>query len=304
MITAIITSFNELKTIGKAISSIIDSEYSGTNEKLKLIVIAPDEETLSSAKKEVIRINFKNYEIIKDKGISKPNAINEALPFIQGDIVIFTDGDVNFNKGTVKALVTELRSFKNLGGVSGRQFSKNDKSTFFGYLSHLFAEALDKARQPLINGNQNNVFFPLSGYVMAIKSELLDFSLPNDVLVDDAYISYKIIEKGKKIGYTPFASANVGYPQNFSDYLKQKVRSTGGYLQLKEYGFFQNSNRGISTDFKMIFFPISYAKNLKELLFSLLIYPLRLYLWFKIYYLKLFRPQIFSKSWVQVASTK
>lgn len=306
MITVVITAYKEAKTIRATIRSILDRPFSGYDGKLKLVVVAPDSATLRAAQAEALAWDNSKLQLIEDKGTGKPAALNSSFKVLEGDITIFTDGDVSLSKGSVGSLVKELKAYPQLGGVSGRQHSINNKATFWGYTSHLFTEALDHARKPLLGGNTTGGFFPLSGYVMAVRTELLDFTLPEDVLVDDAYISYKIVAKGKKVGYTPEAAAYVKYPTNFGDYFKQKVRSTGGYLQLVSTGVMPEDlpSRTFSQDLKMILFPIRYARSPKQILFSVLQYPLRLLLWLKIYWLKTFSKESFTKSWKRVESTK
>ena len=75
---------------------------------------------------------------------------------------------------------------------------------------------------------------------MAVRN--LNIKLPSNVLSDDAYISYYIRYKNLEIAYTPKAMCCVKYPTNFKDYMKQKVRSLGGYTQLQQMGIFKKIN--------------------------------------------------------------
>ena len=156
------------------------------------------------------------------------------------------------------------------------------------------------------NGNSTNKFFPMSGYVMAVRSSLLDFKLPVDVLVDDGYISHMIYNKGYTIGYSPKAAAYVSYAKSSEDYYKQKVRSTGGYLQLKKYGVIKSidSSRGISQDLQLFLFPLKFARSPKEFIWSILLYGLRFNLWLRIFMLRFFNPRKLFNSWKRVESTK
>ena len=83
MISIVITSFNEPKTIGKAIESFLVQKIS---EKYELIVCAPDEKTLNIAKE--YQIKNKQIEIFKDPGKGKSFALNLLLPKLKGRILI------------------------------------------------------------------------------------------------------------------------------------------------------------------------------------------------------------------------
>lgn len=304
MISVIITSANEPKTISRAISCILDKAYSGYSEKLQLIVAAPDRPTLTAALRTVKEFDLTDYVEIQDPGKGKPLALNLALKQAKGELVIFTDGDVYLSRHSVKKLVEALEKFPELGGVSGRQFSIDDRNQIFGYYSYLFADALDKIRRPMQGVNPANIFFPMSGYVMAVRRKLIDFELPENVLVDDGYLSYMIYNKDYRIGYEPEAAAYVSYPKNSEDYFKQKVRSTGGYQQLKQFGIVSVGSRSIAQDLQNITFPLTYAQRPKEFIWSLMLYALRFNLWLRIFFLKLFAPAKLGKSWQRVESTK
>ncbi|KXK27452.1 MAG: Poly-beta-1,6-N-acetyl-D-glucosamine synthase [candidate division WS6 bacterium OLB20] len=305
MIDVIITSYKEPKTIRNTVRSILDRDFSGYRGVINLIVAAPDRATLSAASAEAKRWKHKELILVQDKHRGKPAALNLAMQHLKAPVTVFTDGDVSFSKGTVASLIAELDAHPKLGAVGGRQYSINSRKDFFGYTSHLFTEALHRQRYAQMNGNPENRFFPLSGYVMAVRTHLLK-PLPGHILVDDAYLSYEVLKQAYRIGYTPEAAAYVGYPKNLADYFRQKVRSTGGYLQLKNMGIVPEGApaRTLGQDLRMALFPLSFARTPRELVYSLLQYPLRIALWLRIYYLKLIRPDDFAASWQRVESTK
>ena len=65
MLSIIITSYKEPKTIGRAIESFINQNI----KDYELLVLAPDKETLDAAKKYS---KSKKVKIIKDQGKGKP----------------------------------------------------------------------------------------------------------------------------------------------------------------------------------------------------------------------------------------
>ncbi|MFQ5492680.1 MAG: glycosyltransferase [Candidatus Dojkabacteria bacterium] len=301
-ISIIITSFKEPKTIKRAVSAILEKGYSGLGINFELITVIPDRPTATAALSTVKKYRFKSHVHIEDPGKGKPHALNLAFKRARGRYIVLTDGDVYLDKNAVPELVKSLQD-KQMGGVSGRQISIDNRKTMFGFYSHLFNKALDLNR---IRAANDNTFYPMSGYIMAVKRELIDFELPDEVLVDDGYISYMIALKGFKIAYNPDAVAYVSYPKNFNDYFKQKVRSTGGYLQLKQYDIFKNqhNDRGPRGDIGMFLFPLQFAKTVKEYYWALLLYPIRIYLWFQIFVLNYISPHRYNTTWKRVESSK
>ena len=86
--SVIITAFKEEKTIGEAIKQIIYQ----LPKNSEILVIAPDEPTLSVAKK--FSEKDKRIKILKDPGKGKPTALNLGFKEAKGKVLILTDGDV------------------------------------------------------------------------------------------------------------------------------------------------------------------------------------------------------------------
>ena len=311
MLSVIITSFKEPKTIGRCISCIASRKYSGIKSPFEIIQISPDDLTLKQGRKEAnkLKLTKKQYIQIKDPRKGKPAALKIALKKAKGDIIILTDGDTYFGNGAVREL---LEPFKNpkIGGVSGRPVSQDSKENKYGYWGHLLSDSADHRRRSCMEKEDDyyvskTKFFPMSGYIMAVRK--IDFNIPSNVLSDDAYISYSIRNEGKQIAYAPSAKCYVKYPTNIKDYYKQKVRSLGGFIQLKQFGVFKKDkqSRSILIELKYAFFVLGYATNVKEFVWSLLLFPIRLITWFKI----LWEREILKKDmpklgWERIESTK
>jgi cellulose synthase/poly-beta-1,6-N-acetylglucosamine synthase-like glycosyltransferase len=129
---------------------------------------------------------------------------------------------------------------------------------------------------------------------------------PEDTLVEDAYISYVIHNQGGKIVYAPEAVVYVKYPTNMNDFYKQRKRTVGGFVQLWKYGVVteETKSRSFWRELEYAWFPLKYAQNLKELLWSFMLYPIRLWLWIRIYWERKVLNKSFFKTWVRVESTK
>lgn len=322
----IITSFKEEATIGKAVEQII-CPNKDLWLRLSLLITSPDEPTLKKAEEVCQRVGFDNYRLLKDAGEGKASALNLAVKTItnyypvspKGDLLILTDGDMSVANDAIKNLLNCLKD--DLGGVGGHPVSLDSRTTMFGYFSRLFCEAAHKRRlvDPTV---------PMSGYLYAFR--LIDgiFPIPSQVRAEDAYISQKLFSQGYSYGYAPDALAYVKFPKNLSDWYKQKTRSLGGNVQLKSLnrsveivagsdgssGSSLNTpsktqtaghvkDRSVLQDLQMVFFPIAFAKTPKELFWSLLLYPLRLFLWLKIYFNHAFN-RYKSGMWERIESSK
>ncbi len=302
MISIIITSKKEEKTLPLALKAILEEEIPDS----EIIVVSPDEETEKIIKELSIPLfsdgrakQTMSIRYLKDKGIGKPAALNLAFKEARGEILVLTDGDVLIEKGAIKKLLKYFDD-ENIGAVTGRPVSVNPSNQMFGYWSHFLTKAADNLRR---KRSKNGEYLVCSGYLYAIRNIIRE--IPEDTLVEDSIISEMIYQKGYKIAYEPQSRVFVKYPDNFSDWLKQKIRTTGGYTQKFKI---QNSKLKIQKmrsflgevkDGLKLFF--TYPKNLKEFFWTILLYLARLYLWFLIFW----QIKILKKtSWPRIESTK
>lgn len=312
MISIIITSWKEPKTIGKCIKCIADSKYSGISQDFEIIQVSPDQETLEAGTKVAKELNLSSTQYIQltDPCKGKPFALKMAKEKIKGDLVIWTDGDTFFGKGAIREL---LRAFDNpkIGGVSGRPRSMDRKDNIFGYWGHLLSDAADHRRINTLEKNRkgyymsNKTFFPMSGYIMATRKTTFD--IPSNVLSDDAYISYQLRNEGYEIGYARDAECFVKFPTTLKDYYKQKVRSLGGYTQLKRMGIFKKDkqSRNFFIELGYAFYVFKYAKTLNEYWWSLLLFPVRLWTWVRILWERgILKKDMPQNGWERILSTK
>src|SRR3989344_2846897 len=219
MISILITSYKESRTIGKAIEAFNNQKI---KENYEILVASPDFETGTVVMKYASM--FPNIRWIQDKRKGKPAAINLLLKEAKGDILFLSDGDVYVSDNSVNDLLEHFKDPK-VGIVSGRPVSLSPKNTMLGYWSHLLTNEAAHATR---------------------------------------------IERTQK--------------GEFIDWIIQKKRSAGGYQQISKY--FKNPPIMRSFSKEIIngwYKPLKYASNTKEFIWSLALYPARLYLWLKIF---------------------
>jgi cellulose synthase/poly-beta-1,6-N-acetylglucosamine synthase-like glycosyltransferase len=312
MITVVITSWKESHTIAKCIRSIADTNYSGLTKKYEILQVSPDNETLEAGLKEAKRLKLtgKQYIQIKDPKKGKPYALKLAIKKAKGNILIFTDGDTFFGEYALHYLLKPFED-KRIYGVSGRPISNDSRDSMMGYWGHLLSDSGHHKRISVMKKVKNKdyyiskeKFFPMSGYIMATRK--ISLNIPEDVLSDDAYISYCIRNMGKEIGYTPKAKCYVKFAKNLDDYYKQKVRSLGGYIQLKKYNIFKKDSqtRSFLIELPYALFVLKYPRNIKEIFWSLTLFPIRLFTWLRIYWERIIIKKDFTKTWERINSTK
>ena len=312
MVSVIIASFKEPKTIGRCISSIANRKYSGIPTDFEIIQVSPDAETLNAGKKEANKYKLgKKYIQIKDPKKGKPYALRMAFKKARGDIFVLTDGDTYFEENSVEKLLEPFEN-KEIGGVSGRPVSQDERNNMFGYWGHLLSDSAHDKRSNSMRRVKDKdyyvseeTFFPMSGYIMAVRD--LDIKLPSNALSDDAYMSYYVRNLDMEIAYAPKAICYVKYPRTLKDYMKQKVRSLGGFTQLKQMGIFKKDkqSRSFGIELQYAGFVLKYAKNFREFIWSLILFPVRLITWIKIFWERsILRKDMPKSGWERIESTK
>lgn len=295
MISIIITSFKEPQTIGKAIESF-------TSQKIKqpyeIIVAAPDEETLNVVRKYSKK--NKKIKIFKDPGKGKSYALNLLLPKIKGEIIILSDGDVYVSRNSVDELLKPFRD-KNVGCVSGRPVSSENKKNIYGYWSHLLCYSAHVWR---FIRSRDDKFLECSGYLWAFRNKIIK-KFPLDV-GEDTIVPMMFFLRRWKIKYVDKAEVYVKYPLNLREFLKQKKRTAGAHDNIGKYIDPKKIPR-MKTFFNEIaggLIPFTYTKTLKEFLWTTLLYPFRLYIWLHLFFDSYILKRKYSDGWDRIEGTK
>lgn len=293
-LSIVLTSFHEESTLEPAVRAILAQKVSDSRE---LIIVSPD----NFASEIALRLNSKSFPIIciKDQGHGKPGALNLGLKKARGDIVVLTDGDVTLDSQSLSPLIKPF-SDSLIGAVSGRPISVNPKNTMLGYWSHFLT---DGAAHPLrLKRSQKGQFLECSGYLFAFRRSLIT-QLPPDALAEDALISSFIWKQGYKIAYSPNATVKVKFPTTLKDWVSQKLRTTSAYYQpyLKDTpimrSFFKEAFQGIGK-------ALRFAESPKELSWTLALFALRIYVWFRAKYEIDINKKPPNELWHRIESTK
>lgn len=295
MISIIITSaFEEHRTIGKAIESILNQNI---KEAYEIIVVTPDKKT-----QEVVAGYKKEYpvKIVEDPFLGKPYALNLAFKKAKGEILILTDGDVYLGEGAISSILEPFKNAK-IGIVSGRPISLNPRFNKWGYFSHLLTDL--GAHETRILRRKKGKMIVCSGYLYALRKKLIP-NIPKSVLSEDAIISHMIYEKGYETVYAPNAKVYVKYPDNLQDWLIQKKRSAGGYNQINTYVKSKERMRSFTREAFGILRVFKYPESMIEAIWTVELAILRLYLWMVIYLDVNVRKKELKNMWLKVDSSK
>jgi len=296
MINVVITSFREPKTIGKAIESFLKQDI---KEKYDIIVSAPDEETLDVVRR--YQKKDKRIKIFKDPGKGKSFALNLLLPKLKGRIIVLSDGDVFVKENSLKYILEPFKD-ERVGCVTGRPVSINPRNNIFGYWSHLLCDA--GAHEARLKRARKNEFLECSGYYWAFRNKVIkDF--PKDV-AEDTIVPYLFRDRGFSVKYAPEAEVYVKFPDKWGDFIEQKKRTAKGHEALAKYYDINKLPRTKSflNELKEGYRAFLYPKNFIEIIYTLLLFPVRLYIWLLVFYQTKLKKDTYKDAWKRIESTK
>jgi biofilm PGA synthesis N-glycosyltransferase PgaC len=293
MLTILITAFREATTIGQAIEAFLHQLPDGA----EILVVSPDPETTI-----VVDDYAARYPVVRhvaDPQRGKPTALNVGLRAAHGDVVVLSDGDVAVAEDALALLLAPFADSR-VGAVSGHPFSVSPRNTMLGYWSYLLTEGIHRIR---LARDRDGKFLVCSGYLFAFRRALIEY-VPEDALAEDAVISHLVARQGYRVGYAPQARVFVKYPATYRDWLRQKVRSAGGYAQ----DHIRKSPVRMRSAWLEIWYgtqlALRYPRHPREFLWTLLLFAARLHLWLLVFVnVRLLRRPL-ADLWQRVETTK
>lgn len=302
MLSIVVTTKDKETTFQKSFSALLAAvvywQKVYSEEHIQIVIISPITYQFLNTYTSNLSLHL---TLITDQGRSKSAALNQAMSYIQGEYTLLTDGDVILDEKAIANLYVYFKE-NDLVIAGGKPVSINDRNTMLGYWScvlvegnaHRLRESTEKKRL-----QKKHVFFAASGYLFMLKTELFP-KLREDLLSEDAYISYSLFSQGYSIGYCDKALVYVKFPTTYHDYIKQKTRSIGGNRQdtmsESNYRSFRyEAINGLIASF-------TYAKTFKEILWTFLLFIARIHVWLNIHFV--LRVKKNTDIWEEISTSK
>ncbi|MDY7080802.1 MAG: glycosyltransferase [Chloroflexota bacterium] len=293
MFSVLITAFREAATIGQAIEAFLTQ----LPQDAEILVVCPDPATTAVVDGYAAR--YPAVRHVADPQRGKPTALNAGLRAAQGDIVVLSDGDVFVADDALVLLLAPFED-RRVGAVSGHPISVSSRDTMMGYWSYLLTGGIHQMR---LNRDRDSKFLVCSGYLFAFRRELIEH-VPEDALAEDGVISHLIARQGYRIRYAPRARVFVKYPTTYRDWLRQKVRSAGGYAQ----DYIRESPVRMRSAWLEIWYgtrlALRYPRHPREFLWTLLLFAARLHLWLLVFINVRLLHRPLPALWQRVETTK
>jgi cellulose synthase/poly-beta-1,6-N-acetylglucosamine synthase-like glycosyltransferase len=146
-------------------------------------------------------------------------------------------------------------------------------------------------------------FLEGTAYLMGIRRGIID-DIPLDV-AEDSMMPYLVTKRGWKVAYAGDAKVFVKSPDNFTDFVKQRVRTAKAHETLTKYAPDFPRMKTFSNEVMHGWHrALSYPKTPRELLWTLALFPARLYIWARVHYEHKIKRKQYNDAWERVESTK
>ncbi|WP_316839566.1 glycosyltransferase family 2 protein [Pedobacter gandavensis] len=157
----------------------------------------------------------------------KMAAIKRAIPFIKGEITVFTDANTFLNADAILELVKHYQNPK-VGAVAGEKRilvpETADASSAGEGFYWKYESLLKKWDYALYSG------VGAAGELFSIRTALYQ-PVESDTIIDDHMIAMRIAENGYIIAYEPNAYAMETASADVKEELKRKIRIAAGGIQ-------------------------------------------------------------------------
>ena len=221
-VTLFVAAYNEKDYVDEKVKNSFSLNY--PQEKVKQVWVTDGSD---DGTPEMLR-KYDGVEVhhIDERG-GKIGALNRGMQFVKTPIVVFSDGNTNLGKDSIKEIVNLFRDPK-VGCVSGekRIYNKEtDAAAGAGEgLYWKYESTLKKWDAELYS------VVGAAGELFAIRTELWQ-EVEKDTLLDDFIISLRVAMAGYTIQYNPEAYAIETASANVKEELKRKVRISAGGIQ-------------------------------------------------------------------------
>jgi cellulose synthase/poly-beta-1,6-N-acetylglucosamine synthase-like glycosyltransferase len=220
--TLLIAAFNEEDFIEEKIQNCLAIDY--PKDKFQILFITDG----STDQTPQIISQYKDIELLhQDSRAGKMAAIKRAIPYIKGEITVFTDANTFLNQEAIKELVKHYQIAK-VGAVAGEKRimvdEKADASAAGEGFYWKYESALKKWDYELYSS------IGAAGELFSIRTALYQ-PVESDTIIDDHMIAMRIAEQGYIIAYEPKAYAIETASENSAEELKRKIRIVAGGIQ-------------------------------------------------------------------------
>lgn len=221
-VSILIAAYNEEALIEQKIENTLALDY--PSEKLQIIIVTDGSTDQTAAKVS----KYGSISLLhSNERAGKMAAIKRAMPFVEGQVILFTDANTFLNKAAVKELVKHYQNDR-VGAVAGEKRIHVEEAADASSAGEGFYWKYESLLKRWDYELYSNV--GAAGELFSIRTALYE-PVESDTIIDDHMIAMRIAEKGFVIAYEPGAYAVETASENAKEELKRKIRIAAGGIQ-------------------------------------------------------------------------
>ena len=241
--TIIVPAYNEEPGIGRTLEALLETDYD--NKEIIVVDDGSKDKTHFIASTYIKKAPPGRLSIIRKENGGKASAINSALRFAKGEIIVIIDADSIVARDTLRELARQFKD-KDVGAIAGnvKVLNRNNFWSKLQVLEYEVGISLFKRAYALFG-----VVMVVPGSLGAFRKDVLIQSglYDSDTLTEDFDITVKVLKTGKKVVMAPNAISYTEVPESFRELYKQRTRWQGGNIQtlLKHKDLLTDSGYGM-----------------------------------------------------------
>jgi biofilm PGA synthesis N-glycosyltransferase PgaC len=216
---------NEEQVLESKLRNLLDLDY--PPESCQIVVVSDGSTDRTEA---ILRQHLHNprmHVVMNQVSRGKASGLNDALAWVQGEIVVFTDARQKIEPGALRILLENFADSE-VGCVSGELMLGDPGAGETGQGMGLYWR-IEKYIRELEAASGSVV--GATGALYAVRRGLLT-GLPEGTILDDVYIPLQVVRQGRRVVFEPRARAwdspDLGGGLEFA----RKVRTLSGNYQL------------------------------------------------------------------------
>lgn len=220
-VSVIISAYNEERTIEYTIKQVLNSDYD--LNKIEIIIGSDKSEDRTNEIINNLTKKYKNikfYSFLERRG--KSAVLNDLVKNASNEVLIFMDANSFIHHDTIRLLVRHYIS-EDIGGVCGRLVLVDDK----GKPGAGFEEKNYWKIESILKNLEGDlgIVIGANGGIYSIRKKLFK-PIPTEYpVMDDFYISMKILEQGRKMIYEKKAIAEESISESIGVEFRRKIRN-------------------------------------------------------------------------------
>ncbi|MCK4377965.1 MAG: glycosyltransferase family 2 protein [Deltaproteobacteria bacterium] len=216
-VTILIAAYNEEECIAATLENKLALDY--PQDKFEIIVISDESKDRTDA--IVGSFSGRGVKLLRQSPrAGKTSALNLAVPFAQGEILVFSDANSIYAPGALQQLVANFAD-RTVGYVTGKMVYINPDGTTIGDGCSAYMKYENRLRE--IETNLGSIV-GVDGGIDSMRKELYE-PLKADQLPDFVQ-PLKVVKKGFRVVYEPSALLKEASLQESRDEYRMRVRVT------------------------------------------------------------------------------